>query len=148
MEFVNFKISPLPKKGLPCELLFYIGKLFKNSSDCYVNIETDNLKSTEAVKTAISNLLKHYKIKNIILSNEPFNMGTKIINISSKLQLFFSPQTNEKEIQENKYLTNFITQYEKFFGNLPFFSNTNKDCEKYLFLNDVILGFGDEVLLH
>ena len=92
-------------------------------------------------------LLPLSSIYNIVLLND-YTFSGKPVLIDGKLGLFFSPNLEEKQIADNTNLKPFIIEFEKMFGELPFYTQKNKYCEKYMFINDVIIQFGQEGTSH
>ena len=146
MKYINVEFESLTD-GIPCELLLYMGNLLKDKEEKFIYLETNNENLNNILFSKISNFLRHYKIKNIIISK------TKLITsvnyrIPNKLNLYFSPNTNSNNVSNNNILKNFINQFEVFFGTLPFYLENNKYIDKFLFINDILLQFGADIILH
>lgn len=148
MKFINLELNPSCNLlGIPCEILLYIGKLSKLNTTTYLYIQTQNEKQNASLYNSVNDFLSFYKIKNVIMSNENIR-GAITEKLPLKLDMYFYPALSEKNIQFNSYMSSFILAYEKLFGNLPFYSQKDKYCEKFLFINDVILKFGADINLH
>lgn len=148
MKFINLKLSLSDNLiKIPSELMLYIGKLAKNKVKTYLYVETNNPKTNKLIYDALFNLVKFYKITNVSIMDNTIPAATSII-LPVKLPMFFSPALSEKNIDDNIHLSKFVSAFEKLFGFLPFYTENKKFIDKFLFINDVILKFGSDIILH
>lgn len=148
MKFINLQIeNEISSKGIPCELLLYLGKIAKSKQETHLFIQTNEEKKNLVFYNSIKSFLSCNKMKNINLVSLPLNMGCWV-SLSCKLNLFFSNKVTEKSLIENAILKNFIQVYEQLFGVLPYYIEDKKYIDKYLFINDIFLQFGADITLH
>lgn len=133
------------KNGIPAELYLYLG-LQSKKNKIIVYINTDE-KSQKIVIQTIKNLFEFFNNKNIIIVFSPIGKAVPV-NIVSKLGLYFSNNITDDLLSKNKNVNSFITEFEKLFGEVPFYTKTNMNLEKYCFINDVILKLNDDIISH
>lgn len=148
MKFINLKIeTPNNQTGIPCELLLYIGKLSKNKDKTYLFIQAESENLNTFFYNALTNFVKFYKLDNISITNSPIP-SVQFEILQPKLNMFFYPGLSEKNIHLNSYVKSFIFAYENMFKTLPFYIQENMIIDKYLFINDVVLQFGIDLISH
>ena len=144
METNIIKVN-VTKQGIPAEFLLFIG-MQKSKPNSYLSFDHTQL-NANVLSKIFQNVAQFFNIYNIVLLND-YTFSGKPVLIDGKLGLFFSPNLEEKQIADNTNLKPFIIEFEKMFRELPFYTQKNKYCEKYMFINDVIIQFGQEVTSH
>lgn len=144
MKFINIELLN-SSKGIPCELLLYLGKLSREKTESFIFLQTNNESLNKFFYNAIKNMLKFYKTKNIIISIEPLISSAKIFKLDSKLNIHFP---HKRSPEKNIYIERYIEQYELLWGNLPYFLEETKFIDKLEFINDSVLQLSQDIVLH
>lgn len=147
MKNINIEFENTLNKGIPCELFLYIGNLLKSKEETFIHINSQNDAINNILYNKIFGFLRHYKIKTLLVSKTKLEAATTY-KVQNKLNLCFSQNVKSENLEENNVLKNFVKQYEIFFGSLPFYLEKKKYVDKFLFINDVILQFGVDIVLH
>ncbi len=139
LEINKFFVS---KYGIPAELLLFIGENSKSNFELFINNDAG---INEIIETAIKRIIAYYELKNITISNCKLNYAENL-KLREGSGLFFSDNLDEKKILNNKNLVAFIFYYEKLFGELPYFLDSTKNIDKYLYINDTILKLSEDAM--
>lgn len=132
--------------GIPIELLTFLGKISKTNVKHILVLQTHDSKLNLVIYNKIKEFLNFYKIENIFLSKDMLNsIFTEMIFNNSNL--LFSQKVSEENICINN-LEKYILEYESYFGNLPYYLEDKKYIDKFMFINDFILQFGSDIVLH
>ena len=133
--------------GLPCNLIHNLINLLKNNVGMfYVCFNSGNKAVNKYISDAVYNFIKFNNLQfRIIIENNLKNAN--IIKLNND-NIFFSSMLNENKIFKTPNLLQFIDDYESVLGKLPFYTQENKYTEKFAFLNNSVLGFGEEISSH
>lgn len=138
LKFENYT-DPL---NVPADLILTIGEL---SATNYVNIFAPTDKCFNTIYYCIDNIKKYYQINSIEFTQENKHYFTYKF---SNFNLMFSKELDRKKLKSDSALHNFIMEYEKTFGTIPFFSSKNIDVDKYIYINDIILNLSNDISTH
>lgn len=127
---------------IPAEIILCIGEL---SATTTLKIFRDNSESGSFINYCLDNLINYYSINNIQFSQDFENYH--IYKLSSS-NLYFSKTLDRKNLVNSMGLNKFIMEYEKIYGTLPFYTVKNKNIEKYLYINDIILKLSNDIISH